>query len=1002
MSPEVRPLLKRLIHWAAPLAALACGGDGGTDVVLPALRITTATSGVEVDADGYNFSIDGQAAQPISSNATFTLERLAEGQHSVELSGVAPNCAVDGENPRLVNTAGGSTATLAFVITCSPATGSVEVVTTTGGTGTDPDGFSLLIDEIDRGDIGPSATVSLSGLVPGPHTVGLTGFAANCQVAGENPRLVTVVAGETVQLAFAITCVVPGPTVGTLEITTSTSGTDRDPNGYQLSIDGGPSQPIGISGLVAVANLSATSHTVELLDVESNCALQGSNPITVAVPSGGTVQIGFVLICTAQAAGSILTSVTTSGSPTDPDGYAVSVDGGPPQAITVSGSHTFTKLVPGTHRVRLTGVAANCQVTGDNPVGVAVETGATASVSFAVTCAATLGGLAVTVTGLPAGAAAAVTVSGPNSFSQSVTETRSLTGLTPGEYAVSAQNVSVSGTTYTPSVGRPSVPVTAGATATVTVSYTPVVVAPTLNLRIDGLYLTQSSQTYGSTVPLVAGRDAYLRVFVVANEGNTARPRVRVQLSRSGAATETLNIEAPGASTPTQVQEGVLSSSWNLRISGSLIQTGLSIVAEVDQNTAIAETNEGDNRFPASGTKPLTVRTVPVARIRFISVQQGSSAPGVIPADEAQLLGLTRRIYPLNGIDTDVAPEVFTASSPLKSNGEGWFQLLSDLEGKRVDEGTDRTYFGVVKLDYGRADGDVGLTLGEGVPTSVGWDDASDASRVVAHELGHTWGRRHSPCNVPQNANIDGLYPYPSGNIGVFGFDVAATSLKPRSSPDIMGYCFQNPWISDYTYQGVMNFRQASAAIIAAGSPQPSVMIWGRIENGRPVLEPAFQIVTRPNLPRRPGRYAVIGTAADGSRLFGLSFDATTAPDDPRGNGHFAFAVPLDRSRASQLASVQLSGPGGVVARSRTMASLRLGETGTAAPITARREGQAVVLQWDASVHPTIMVRDPDTGTVLSFARGGNARVWTSKGELDLELSDGVKSQRLRLAINRS
>ncbi|HEX5964137.1 MAG TPA: hypothetical protein VFY42_10450, partial [Gemmatimonadales bacterium] len=193
MSPEVRPLLKRLIHWAAPLVALACGGDGGTDVVLPALRITTATSGVEVDADGYNFSIDGQAAQPISSNATFTLERLAEGQHSVELSGVAPNCAVDGENPRLVNTAAGSTATLAFVITCSPATGSVQVVTTTGGTGTDPDGFSLLIDEIDRGDIGQSATVSLSGLVPGPHTVGLTGFAANCQVAGENPRLVTVV-----------------------------------------------------------------------------------------------------------------------------------------------------------------------------------------------------------------------------------------------------------------------------------------------------------------------------------------------------------------------------------------------------------------------------------------------------------------------------------------------------------------------------------------------------------------------------------------------------------------------------------------------------------------------------------------------------------------------------------------------------------------------------------------------------------------------------------------
>ena len=39
------------------------------------------------------------------------------------------------------------------------------------------------------------------------------------------------------------------------------------------------------------------------------------------------------------------------------------------------------------------------------------------------------------------------------------------------------------------------------------------------NLRIETLYLVQSTQTRDGTVPLVAGKDAYLRVFVVAGAG---------------------------------------------------------------------------------------------------------------------------------------------------------------------------------------------------------------------------------------------------------------------------------------------------------------------------------------------------------------------------------------------------------------------------------------------------------------------------------------------------
>jgi hypothetical protein len=70
--------------------------------------------------------------------------------------------------------------------------------------------------------------------------------------------------------------------------------------------------------------------------------------------------------------------------------------------------------------------------------------------------------------------------------------------------------------------------------------------------------------------------------------------------------------------------------------------------------------------------------------------------------------------------------------------------------------------------------------------------------------------------------------------------------------------------------------------------------------------------------------------------------------------------------------------------------------------IVARREGASVSLRWDAAVYPMIMVRDPDTGEVLSFGRGGSALIQTAKSQLDLDISDGIRSHRLRLAINRS
>jgi hypothetical protein len=47
-----------------------------------------------------------------------------------------------------------------------------------------------------------------------------------------------------------------------------------------------------------------------------------------------------------------------------------------------------------------------------------------------------------------------------------------------------------------------------------------------------------------------------------------------------------------------------------------------------------------------------------------------------------------------------------------------------------------------------------------------------------------------------------------------------------------------------------------------------------------------------------------------------------------------------------------------------------------------------------------VMVRDAQTGDVLSFARGGSVDVVTQNREVDLVFSDGVRSQVKRVAVS--
>jgi hypothetical protein len=346
------------------------------------------TSGVDQDADGYSVQVDGGPAQSIGVAATLTTENVAPGSHAVQLLGLADNCTISGDNPQTVSVSSGETATVDFAVACTASTGALTVTAATSGPSPDADGYAVSIDGTDRGPLASNATVTISALAPGTHLVGLSGLAGNCQVQGDNVRPVTITAGAQAAVTYTIACVAPPAGAGTLRLTSTTTGPDGDADGYTFSVDGGAAQPIGVNAQATLTNLAAGSHTVELAGIAANCVIGGANPRTVTITSGATTDVGFTLTCSATT-GTIRVTVATSGSPGDPDGYVVKLDNADPGLLigaNAAVSVSFPGVPAGTHAVALSGLAANCTVTGGSSRSVVVQANATSEVAFTVVC----------------------------------------------------------------------------------------------------------------------------------------------------------------------------------------------------------------------------------------------------------------------------------------------------------------------------------------------------------------------------------------------------------------------------------------------------------------------------------------------------------------------------------------------------------------------------------------------------------------------------------------
>jgi WD40-like Beta Propeller Repeat len=82
--------------------------------------ISTTTTGPRPDPDGYAAKVDAGGGQAIASIGTLTVPNLPVGDHTIQLSGLASNCSLAGDNPRLVTVTNGGTTTSSFSVSCVP------------------------------------------------------------------------------------------------------------------------------------------------------------------------------------------------------------------------------------------------------------------------------------------------------------------------------------------------------------------------------------------------------------------------------------------------------------------------------------------------------------------------------------------------------------------------------------------------------------------------------------------------------------------------------------------------------------------------------------------------------------------------------------------------------------------------------------------------------------------------------------------------------------------
>ena len=341
------------------------------------------------------------------------------------------------------------------------------------------------------------------------------------------------------------------------------------------------------------------------------------------------------------------------------------------------------------------------------------------------------------------------------------------------------------------------------------------------NLAITEIALLQSMKTPimqnqapadHSNIPIVALRDAVLRVYVQPQSGYQPHAiTARARITTTGPMGTSAQVFSATATIQETTIENDLTTSFDIPIAGVALEPGSSVTVVLnDTDGDPPDTASSFARWPNDGSsQDLGVRSGgDHLRVEIVPVEYLADGSHRLPdTSDAQIEAYRERfyqLYPAAEVDITVH-DPWPINVAIDAGGNGMMTLLNELQKLRSTDQPDPDVYYYAAFEPTSSFGSycgggcvTGLSF-NGVPLSVGIGYTDPATMDTAtHEVGHAHNLNHAPCGGA--AGIDPNYPYKDGSIGVWGYDaIGQAMIDPAKYKDIMSYC-DPKWISDYSY----------------------------------------------------------------------------------------------------------------------------------------------------------------------------------------------------------